>query len=502
MSRTISPAEADDLLYLHLVGDPAGAHAYVLDHRLRPEIRAMLCAMASRAPAGGIKARYLEILTAVLEEGWDEEGPEPGVHDAERLLTHTIPAKVQAFFDVHVARYGHSSPLELTGPSVYMQGVSLFTAYQSFDSPLVRGQEFSTRAKAFGDWPMCAEAQNNNITLYPRWSDHVADGVMSVDVELEALHAGWLEVFVSEVAWWKDHLSVAANRSALGIGDVEPFRPAYDRARWALPGTIATGFAHCADLRTMARVIADGRNSSLQGYGTTTPIWDLLTEAYRVALPAMAGLGLREAVATTAEGIAALPFHRRAASCHHGGERRLSEESRIRVCMAGTVHQPVRERTGRSYVDPSINAAYPTEVEIPASWAVLRDWHRHRTFAPWQFRIKLPLRIHPDYSPKSDLGKTMASTLLHRASRLCEALLDADDINLAMLCLPLGAVVPCRGIGGLRDAIYMLELRSQASGANFEYKAQATAMLRSLAHQVVLHGDKNLIEATGLRRYL
>ena len=35
---------------------------FFLDHRLRPEVRAMFCAMSSRMPAGGIQARYGDIV--------------------------------------------------------------------------------------------------------------------------------------------------------------------------------------------------------------------------------------------------------------------------------------------------------------------------------------------------------------------------------------------------------------------------------------------------------
>jgi hypothetical protein len=54
----------------------------------------------------------------------------------------------------------------------------------------------------------------------------------------------------------------------------------------------------------------------------------------------------------------------------------------------------------------------------------------------------------------------------------------------AMLCIPFGALVSMRTTMGLRDAVYMLELRHYAEGANPEYKAQAGEALRQLKVQL------------------
>lgn len=182
--------------YLHAVGEST----FWLDHRLTPEVRAMFCAMASRAPVGGIRARYEQVVEAVAESLWDDKNPrhpwvdmvqlaaEPGASSdilfrdlddpflhvtrttlrqelddcrtraEDRLCGYPLHPKVQKFFDDFVARYGHSSIMELVGsPAVYSEGISWFTAWQLFDSPLCAGQEFSTRAVQHADWPMARE---------------------------------------------------------------------------------------------------------------------------------------------------------------------------------------------------------------------------------------------------------------------------------------------------------------------------------------------------------
>ena len=146
---------------------------FYLDHRLTPEVRAMLAAMASRAPVGGIKARYQQLVDAVahdlrrlwLDARTENTAPEESfdvlswyAQAEDRLCVTPLHPKVQGFFDQFVGMYGHSSIMELTGtPTVYTEGISWYTAWLLFDSPLCAGQEFSTRAVQHKDWPMARE---------------------------------------------------------------------------------------------------------------------------------------------------------------------------------------------------------------------------------------------------------------------------------------------------------------------------------------------------------
>lgn len=212
----------------------------ILDHRLTPELRACLAAMASRMPRDGVMARYMEILKSVIlaGEGWenfDEVETRSQMQiliDAHEptLTTHPLPERVQKFFDTHVRKYGHSSPIELTGsPTVFVEGVSLATCYALFDGPLVAGQEFSTRALRRKNWPICGEvlrSSSNEVTSL-----------------LEDIHHEFIEIHEQEVDYWKDYYAKKENREKEGITDDEPFRPALDRARWALPGTSASSIS-------------------------------------------------------------------------------------------------------------------------------------------------------------------------------------------------------------------------------------------------------------------
>lgn len=401
---------------------------------------------------------------------------------------------------------GNSSIMELTGsPSVYVEGISWWTAYLLFDNPLVSGQEFSTRAVRHKDWPMAracyirpwTQDALNEFTANTRYGNATFPDEPHPD--LLALHYDWFEVFEAEVDWWRDYLSVAANREALGIADKEPFRPALDRARWAIPGTIATGCAHTGNLRVMARVLQVGSLLAQRGKAEM-PIktWEAITEGYRKAVPGLAEMGLREAVYGESTRLPAHVFIKDVPS---------DREVRLRILPSN--YRPdldplikPRPEGERSYLDPSLNQHLPVEVTFQCSLAVARDWHRHRTMYPWTLdlvrdhkvpdvdegaavgAIMAPIQLHSAYEPKSALAKKKVPALLQRSSEVYDTLMAEDNQMQAVLALPLGTRVQMRGVGGLRDVVYMLELRGHAHGANFEYKAQALAAMDQLRDQL------------------
>lgn len=475
-----------------------------LDHRLTPELRAMLAAMVSRAPVGGIRQRYAEIVDAVAATLWDDyhrhdyhrhgwKGLPSQVVDlwrgrAEDALTeYPLPAKVQGFFDEFVGRYGHASVLELTGsPTIVTEGVSWFTAWLLFDSPLATVQEFSTRAVQRVDWPMARES------LVP--AHHGRGGIME-DRELlggtpeesavpfahlKRLHEGWLEVYAAEVAWWREHLSVPDNRFALGIGDKEPFRPALDRARWALPGTYATGAAYASHVRERARALRDARH--VNGPAAPTDVWGDIEAAYHAASPGLAQYGLREAVAGQGHD---LPGHLAAILEPVAGARHPSGvDVSLRTVDWPTDSEfpvaPYARTRERSYVDPWFNRQVRVRIDIECSLAVARDWHRHRPMYPWHLGVVMhesEISIDRRYAPRSEVGILRTPELLHQSGTLYRSFLSAGDRERAALALPLGTRVKVSGAGGLRDVVYMLELRAHAHGANFEYREQAEAAL-------------------------
>lgn len=488
----------------------------VLDHRLTPEVRAMFAAMVSRSPIGGMKQRYMEVLRAVaeglLEEGLQKYPPERMepvirflVEDhgeanyrevmvsgrlgeaEEALTTYPLHPKVQGFFDQFVGQYGHSSIMELTGsPTVGVEGISWFTAWLLFDSPLVAGQEFSTRAVRYKDWPMARESivsavrggggvimRDRELLVSPR------EEISFPVPHLRYLHREWLEVYEAEVAWWQKHLSDPANRAALGIGDKEPFRPALDRARWALPGTFATGAAFACSIRDRARVIRDAQGINK----TPTPVWTDLETAYRQASPGLSQYGLREAVVGGARD---LPGHLVGILQPVPGVRHPSGvEVKLRVCDWGEDGgvEPYARSKNRSYADPWFNRVVRCKISIECSLAVARDWHRHRTLYPWHLGVVVTegsISIDRRYEPKSEFAISRTPDLLRRSYDLHQKFLEGGDKERAALALPLGTRVVVSGAGGLRDTLYMQELRALAHGANFEYQKQAEEALVQL----------------------
>ena len=318
--------------------------------------------------------------------------------------------------------------------------------------------------------------------------------------KLKALHNGWFDVFEAEVEWWQEHLSDAANREALGIADKEPFRPALDQARWAIPGTISTGCCHTGHLRERARVLSDGMLlAQRSGNEAVIKVWEDIKKGYEDALPGMAGMGLREAVYDENSHI---PGHLLVKPIGPAPETRCAVAMRPGNDVKSEVEniQPYKRPEGeRTYVDPYWNHAAQVPFAVQCSLAVSRDWHRHRTMYPWILGIVRevlgkvthsygPIQIHHAYEPKTELAKEKVPELLRMSTEAHDKFMAAGDLTRAMMALPLGTLVQMSGTAGLRDAIYCLELRKNAHGANFEYKAQATEALKQLRAEVYRAG--------------
>ena len=495
--------------YLHQTSDGM----FYLDHRLNPSVRAMLCAMASRMPAGGIEARYHQIVEAVAE-GLTEDAGYPTLSEMredpsrkddlseflsgaeEELCKQAVHPKVQQFFDKFVLMYGHSSIMELTGsPSVYTQDISWYTAWLLFDSPLCSGQEFSTRAVRRKDWPLARECYVH--AHHDLSGDEVQEGpfedMLIPDPRFQELHDLWMDIFEAEVESWKDHLSDPEVRASFGIADKEPFRPALDRARWAIPGTIATGCSHTGHLRERSRVLRDGYLLAQKSNARAAiETWEAIRYCYAQAAPGLAHMGLREAVYDADN--SRLPSH-----FHVGTTSTVAPAVQVNVTFTrqeeATDFVPGREPGQRAYLDAWYNNLAQVDTRIRCSLAVARDWHRHRTMYPWTMDLVLVddrLSIAGNYyTPMSEFGKANVERALQMATDLYAQFMAEGNQYMALHCLPLGTEVELRGQAGLRDAVYCFELRRDAHGANFEYKAQAEEAMLQLTSEV---GPENATE--------
>lgn len=532
--------------HLHKVGD----HCSYLDHHVLPEVRAMFAAMMSRVPQGGIAARYRQVVEKIADHDWTgnffhDKGMEtwrslaPNFQSehltkGEKHLCDYIDGKlhpvIQRFFDKFVGEYGHGSIKELTGqPVVFIEGISWWLAYLSFDNPLVKGQEMSTRAVWRKDWPMASDA----------WA---------VAPEMGAMHALGLEIAQAEIAWWKDELRKGCAdcggrgtrvpreagpevcKTCEGTGkkypwmdDPQAFRPAFDRARWALPGTISTGVAHTADVRTMGRVLKTIESFARFSDPSAVALLVEIKQCYREAMPGMAGMWLSEALdnrepeeerGSRSTVPAHLNFYHRGSATWEDYTQTVhyaTDEKGGDVLMDVTWTQgkpvhggPDRDAKG-TYAEAIYNSIANVDIEIQCSLAAARDWHRHRTFMPWTLRVvRVPwekrklrhqhaepnkgspssLLIQTEYKPQSDFAKQNVARYIKLCTRLFDHFIAEGNQWTAMCCLPLGTRVSLSGNAGLAHAIYMLELRSMTHGANFEYKAQAEAALGLLREQL------------------
>lgn len=265
--------------------------------------------------------------------------------------------------------------------------------------------------------------------------------------------------------------------------DPQPFRPAFDRARWALPGTISTSVACASHVRERARAIQDG---SLLAQASNSPsamlLWREIATAYQEAIPGIGTLGLREAVYDPSSKIAG---HLKV------GVTEESQDVKVTVHTIGdptTLKSKVFSRDNqKSYVDPSLNHFAQVAVVIQCSLAAARDWHRHRTLFPWSLDVVKKdglLVIDHHYAPLTDFSKEKLGMLVARTTALYDSFVAVGDQYSAMLCLPLGTRVRLSGSAGMRDFVYTFELRAHAHGANFEYKLQAEEALEQFDEQV------------------
>ncbi len=492
-----------------------------LDHKLTPEVRALLCAMASRAPIGGIRARYSQLVHAVAKSLWAkicEDNPDEDLpnwagaleardeftvdetlgHAERALCTYPLHPVVQEFFDKNVAQYGHSSPLELVGsPAVYIEGVSWYAQWLLFDSPLCAGQEFSTRAVRHKDWPMCREAMQPVLGETLSWVPNSA---------LEVLHNQWFTVFEAEVDAWRTEFQKPCENCDDGeepgcgvcagtgmkypwIKDPQAFRPALDRARCTVPGTFATGGSQTGNIRTMDRVVKIGQQLARDSASVAAiSVWDNVAQVYRDALPGMANMGHREAVYETKEAL--IPGH-----LAPGFVSQKDADVGISIIVDHELMERPEDLSSyipdgpKCYLDPLWNQLIQVRFHVQCSLAVARDWHRHRSAYPWSMRLVReenpdgsngPIVMHPAYNQISQVGKENTARLLEMSGRTYDAFAVKGDDYRAMLTLPLGACVEMRASGGLRDMIYMLKLRKHSNGACFEYETQATAALALL----------------------
>ena len=339
----------------------------------------------------------------------------------------------------------------------------------------------------------------------PQWQPHRV---------LKGLHDDWFEVFEAEVEWWKNEFQKPCEHcdgegaKAEGAGlsrvcepckgtgkkypthDKEPFRPALDRARWAIPGTIATGCAHTGHLRERARVLQNGLAiAQMSNDPASVRVWENIAEGYKAALPGLSGLGLREAVYTSDT---KLPGHLRMGIAFFDVDVRVGLQVNPFAKLDKGVSPFRREPGERTYVDPFWNSYAQVQLQLQCSLAVSRDWHRHRTMYPWVLRVVRDaqssngvthslssIMLDHHYEPKSKIGNAKTPELLQRSTRAYDEFMMNGNQMKAMLSLPLGTRVQMTGTAGLRDAIYCLELRKHAVGANFEYQEQAaTAILQ------------------------
>lgn len=225
------------LRYLHKTSLEASWGActvWVLSDKLDPQVRAVLLAMVSRIPDGGILQRYLELLNQA------GDGVEDALCDAARL-----PEKARTFLKKWVTDYKHGSISELTGvPAIVVENISCPFARLLMDDPLFVGIEASTRAVAHLGTSRAWDLGPVPEPL-PLGGSYRARALLRDEAkERASAYAKW-EYAKSA---WSTALQDAGIRSSIGAGP-SGFKEFLDRSRHLMPSDFGTTVGMCYNPR-------------------------------------------------------------------------------------------------------------------------------------------------------------------------------------------------------------------------------------------------------------
>ncbi len=442
---------------------------YWLDHRIVPEIRAMLAAMVSRQPSGGIRQRYLEVVSAIAKAEGLHFDPDP-LSDPQanmaaefRLTTYPLPARALDFMRKWVDDYGHASILEQPGgANVYVEGISRETAWRLFDSPLAIGQEMSTRAVVHSG-AICREVEFMRARTQ--------------DLLITKVHQPWMEVYNQALDFWNDQFSREDIRARFGVANKEPFSAALDRARVFLPNTIAVAASFASHARDRARVLNTVQADEERGFvdRSFSGHWEAHRNLYRNALPGFAKTFGNKTVPVPAYfadrwmlmsgGVPLQPPHR-------APHFEIAENG-----VGYTYDMPYKLDPGEmGYVDPHFKRIAVTWWD-EGSLAALTDFHRHRPGFPWRFSVQ-------SGSVPDEYKNPLPVRLRLRIDEIEKGYSYEFGSVPRFYSLPLGATVRWTVSMTLPDMVYMLRLRAESHGANFEYKRIAKTAGRRL-HQLL-----------------
>lgn len=392
------------------------------------------------------------------------------------------PERVRKFISANVGSYNHSSIAEMAAPFVYAQGFGWPSAWLLMDFPLFKGQEISTRAVSMDKFPKAEEP------------------CLFCPPELYELHDKWFAVFKS----------LSADKS----GTYK-----FDKIRWAIPGSYRTGVVFTSTVRETVRHLG-------QVAYVNQELADLVLTGYNAMSPCMTKEVMRKP--TPGKGVLTYVMVHKSSWLT---QLTLRQSITIRMVPHSEQHMTMMSDVVNEYngIHTSMSTleadnvrqkpfTYPSEtfkhlgqfsVTIFCSIAVARDWHRHRPVMPWSMSILMSVEA-PGDTPQlvpcgwfPDMVEFVANEGKDLWSSTSEAFISvvtdkrkhpfqvmkqeegSRELNWnALHAAPLGSMVRLQCVADFNSLLYMLELRANAAGGNFEYREQAIEGLRQLAHMV------------------
>jgi len=355
------------------------------------------------------------------------------------LKSDLSPELIKEFADKNIFNYGHASIAEMSFPSIFSRNFGWISSWFLADNPLFVGQEVSTRAV------------NPLIKSLPCFDSREED---------------------------RDSFNLFSMIFSELISKLEEkggYR--YDSIRWSIPGNFRTGTTVMMNSRVLLRHLM-----MLENIIEMKEVVRRYLLGAQICSPAIFRSIYKEGKYFENN----LPARWKSLSfIREEKEFRIEPiNNGLNLELLSQIERRVGSRkNSRSYLDDEYANLGLFKVHIECSIAAARDFHRHRAMMPWILNLLIDREGLPFISRHYNVEDSYTSAVKNTFLKFSEKHANKNSINFFDLySLPLGTMVSLVGFGTLPKLLYMLELRSKALGANFEYRKIAETGLKELYH--------------------
>lgn len=348
----------------------------------------------------------------------------------------------------NVKKYNHSSIAEMAFPTIFSKNFGWISAFFLTHDPLFIGQETSTRAIVDLD-SYCYEINN--------------------DDNKKQLHLKFSEIFKK------------LSQLKLHKGGYK-----FDFIRIFLPGSFRTGVCVSMNARSLVRHL-----KRLYSIKYMKNIVDEYKKGFENCCPILS----KCFVINSNKPSMGINFQKRITYTKFNDIFDIKIIGKFNKLIFKKVNELLgyKKREKKTYISSDFKYFGIFTIKFNCTIAAMRDFHRHRTLYPFKFELlsKNKKTFYPIFAPfyKNFLidiyGEKIIFNLFNRVKKIFNNLdyskLENSSFDIYDLYMfPLGTMVRVSMTGTLENIIYMLELRSLAHGANFEYQIIAQKIIDKL----------------------